>query len=339
MPPRSAKRPSSDRNVSFEFAANDTCSSVEIAPPQVRTNGDLAADSYKARIGPYADFYAALGTLREDFHRIGRFDDANAKLDELCKLLVLKVLDGRHPNGNGSSRVDREQLASRARINHGDSGRVAAAIHDVFDEMVAAFPDDFEAFGSHRRLNLPLDDDEFALAIVPLLEALPTSDMANGKRWSFDGVNEAFGHFIQDSFRNRKDDAQYMTPPEVVTAVVDMAFNDIVRELDDLPSDSPFLVADPTCGVGSFLAAAYRHACSIEICQGRSLGSRLSLFGQDKVDRMVRLATVNLNIFAQTKATIRLGNSILPLTSLDDIAGRVDLIITNPPFRADFFFQ
>ena len=33
-------------------------------------------------------------------------------------------------------------------------------------------------------------------------------------------LNEAFGHFIQDSFRNRKEDAQYMTPPEVVSAAV-----------------------------------------------------------------------------------------------------------------------
>jgi type I restriction-modification system DNA methylase subunit len=305
--------------------------------PVLLTNThDSRVESYETRKGPYAEFYAALGALREDFHRIGRFDDANAKLDELCKLLVLKVLDGRHPIGEGASRLDRKHLTALARSNHGNAGRVAAAIHDVFNEMVASFPADFEAFGPHRSLNLPVDDDEFALAIIPLLEAIPSTDMANGKRWSFDGFNEAFGHFIQDSFRNRKEDAQYMTPPEVVTAVVDIAFEDIARHLGDYPSNATLLVADPTCGVGSFLAAAYRHACSIEIGQARSLGSRLRLFGQDKVDRMVRLANVNLNIFAQAKAMVRLGNSILPSNSLDDIAGKVDLIITNPPFGATF---
>ena len=31
---------------------------------------------------PYATFYRRLGVLRDDFHRIGKFDDANAKLDD-----------------------------------------------------------------------------------------------------------------------------------------------------------------------------------------------------------------------------------------------------------------
>jgi hypothetical protein len=62
------------------------------------------------------------------------------------------------------------------------------------------------------------DDDEFAAALIPLLASLPGDDEGTG--WSFDGVNEAFGHFVQDSFRNRKEDAQYMTPPEVVAPLV-----------------------------------------------------------------------------------------------------------------------
>ena len=297
---------------------------------------DARQDSYASRKEPYAAFYSALGSLREQFHRIGRFDDANAKLDELCKLLVLRILDSRHPLADGRSRLGREHLAALAQSNHGNAGRIAAAIHDVFHELGSAFPDDFQAFGPHRLLNLPVDDDEFASAILPLLESLPADDLSHAVRWSFDGVNEAFGHFIQDSFRNRKEDAQYMTPPEVVGAVVDIAFADIIRDLSDAPSNATLLVADPTCGVGSFLAAAYRHACSLEIQPGRSLASCLQLFGQDKVDRMVRLASVNLNIFAQTKATIRQGNSIVPPGCLDDIGGKVDLIITNPPFGATF---
>lgn len=285
-----------------------------------------------ARDASYADFYRALGALREEFHRIGRFDDANAKLDELCKLLVLKVLDGRHPLPSGESRLSANSIADFARSAFGDHRRTAAALHRVFDDFAGEFPGEFAAFGPHGRLNMQTDDDPFADALLPLLASLPAAD-DDGDRWQFDGLNEAFGHFIQDGFRHRKEDAQYMTPPEVVSAVVDVAFCDLAN---DPPAGSGrILVADPTCGVGSFLAAAHRRASRIETPFG-PLSGRLGLFGQDKVDRMVRMANVNLKVFARADAEIRLGNSIVPAESLDDLTGRVDLVVTNPPFGARF---
>lgn len=45
---------------------------------------------------------------------------------------------------------------------------------------------------------------------------------------------------------------------------------------------------------------------------------------------------MNLKIFAGVHATIRQGNSVLPASSLADIQGNVDLVITNPPFGASF---
>lgn len=289
----------------------------------------------ESRRDPYSRFYSALAVLREDFHRIGHFDDANAKLDELCKLLVLKVLDARHPLEDGRSRLCSVYLADLAEKAHGDRRHIAAAMHDVFTELADKFPDEIEALGPNRGLNIRADDDEFARALIPTLEALPRADLANGGHWSFDGLNEAFGHFIQDSFRNRKEDAQYMTPPEVVSALVQIAFADIVCELGGQAPASPLLIADPTCGVGSFLGAAYRHALHVALPHG-CLADHLTMFGQDKVDRMVRLANVNLTIFAGVRATIRTGNSILPPSGLRDIQGKVDLVITNPPFGATF---
>jgi type I restriction-modification system DNA methylase subunit len=100
----------------------------------------------------------------------------------------------------------------------------------------------------------------------------------------------------------------------------------------------PILVADPTCGVGSFLAAMYRHALHTPVGRG-VLADHLRLMGQDKVERMVRLACVNLKIFAGTDATIVQGNSVLPPSSLANVQGKVDLILTNPPFGASFESQ
>ena len=304
---------------------------AEIALPEMVPSG---ASRLPGTHPPYESLYRALGCLREEFHRIGRFDDANAKLDELCKLLVLKVLDGRHPLPDGSSRLDKKYLQDVAHNHAGDACRVALALHRVFEEMAAQFPKEMSAFGSRSSLRIREDDDDFVLALLPLLQQLPT-ESPESDRWRFDSLNELFGHFIQDSFRNRKDDAQYMTPPEVVAAVVDMAIQEVLPELEHESRQTRFLVADPTCGVGSFLAAFYRHAWHIEL-KGQRLSSLVDLFGQDKVERMVRLAAVNLKVFAKAKSVLREANSILPTSTLADIAGRVDLILTNPPFGATF---
>ena len=41
----------------------------------------------------YDEFYRLLAQLKEEFHSLGRFDDANAKLDEIVKLLSMKMLE------------------------------------------------------------------------------------------------------------------------------------------------------------------------------------------------------------------------------------------------------
>jgi type I restriction-modification system DNA methylase subunit len=318
------------------FESEGLFSSISIETNASNAEPQFVASELEAKRGPYAAFYKALRQLREEFHSIGRFDDANAKLDEMCKLLVLKVLDARHPPAHGKTRFCATYLKRLAKERHGSPDRIAAAIHDMFSEISKKFPEEMSAFGPRPGLNMSTEDDSFASALMPLLEALPVADSANGNLWAFDGLNEAFGHFIQDSFRNRKEDAQYMTPPEVVSLAVELAFIDIISDFKKHDRRDTILVADPTCGVGSFLAAAYRHACHVEGKDGRFLSERVLLFGQDKVERMARLASVNLKIFAHANAEIRLGNSIVPANSLDNLTEKVDLIITNPPFGAKF---
>jgi type I restriction-modification system DNA methylase subunit len=333
MPPRRRKKP----HPSKSLFAEQTSAILLTDFPSIREEAAPLCDLAK-RQDPYKRFYAALGVLRKDFHRIGRFDDANAKLDELCKLLVLKVLDERHPIAGKVSRLGSAYLHDLAKTNHGNETRLALALHDVYREIAEQFPEEMLSFGSRNGLNISPDDDEFAAALLPLFDALPqTHDLDNG-RWSFDGVNEAFGHFIQDSFRNRKEDAQYMTPPEVVSSIVDIAIQDLLNDLDRRTPGEPFVVADPTCGVGSFLAAMFRHALHTPVGDGY-LSDHLQLVGQDKVERMVRLACVNLKIFAGVNAIIRQGNSVLPASTLADLQDKVDLVITNPPFGATFETQ
>ena len=281
----------------------------------------------------YAVFYQRLTALRHDFHRIGKFDDANAKLDELCKLFVLKSIDQQFPLDCGRSRLSVGYLADVAAARLGDSSRLAGALHVVFDELRTRNKKSFVAFGHNPGLSIDPADDEFAQALLPVVESLPVGRTANGI-WGFDVLNESFGHFIQDSFRHRKEDAQYLTPPEVVGAMIEIGLHDLLRDYHAAPLDRKLLVADPTCGVGSFLAGTYCHAGRLTL-HDRPFADWLTFFGQDKVERMVRLTQVNTQLFTDSPATIRQGNSALPET-LDDVTGAVDLLLTNPPFGASF---
>ena len=282
---------------------------------------------------PYTVFYDRMKVLRDDFHRIGRFDDANAKLDELCKLFVLKHVSDKYPSMCGRSRLSKPYLTDLAIERFGDGSKLAAALHLVFEEMQVRDAASLTLFGKNPHLDIHPEDDEFAESLLPVLDTLPWAQSKAG--WSFDLLNETFGHFVQDSFRHRKEDAQYLTPPEVVSAMVEMGMHHLTHEQNTIPNRPERLViADPTCGVGSFLAATYCQAKE-DLVNGPSVFNSLTFVGQDKVERMARLAKVNMQMFTNASADIRLGNSVHGDT-LDDLNGQVDLVLTNPPFGASF---
>lgn len=151
-----------------------------------------------------------------------------------------------------------------------------------------------------------------------------------GEGKPFDILNEAFGHFVRDNFRGNIEDAQYMTPPEAVDFMVDMALHDLKAQ--DGNEERHWTVVDPSCGVGSFLTSFYHRARE----RAWPPLNKLRLIGQDKVERMARLATINLELFDAEEHRITVGNSLERGSPLDDLNGKADLVLTNPPFGARF---
>lgn len=273
----------------------------------------------------YAPIYDNLGQLREEFHKIGRFDDSNAKLDEVVKLfatyLAVKLGDVK-----GFSTED----------GHAEPVSVEA-IQAAF-QHAAALPyyrrnDGESIFGPTPTLALRESDAELAGRLVRLVvravnDAFRHQELGN----PYDVLNEAFGHFVRDNFRGNIEDAQYLTPAEVIELMVSMAVDDVDLAVRSKRKAEPFIVADPCCGVGSFLAA---FATKYRTVYGET-GPALSLHGQDKVERMVRLTTVNLTLFKVFEHSVTIGNSLYTSSPLDALNGRADLILTNPPFGARF---
>ena len=271
----------------------------------------------------YTQIYEALSALRETFHRSGRLDDSNAKLDEVSKLFATYLS------------FRRGEISS---FPSAQSPSLIADLHQAF-EAAAMTPalrlnSGYSVFGTNPSLALREGDEILASQLVKLVrDGIELAFNSKANVHAFDVLNEAFGHFVRDNFRGNIEDAQYMTPPEVVDFMADMLMSDLANELQAGGStNKPLLVVDPSCGVGSFLAAIYEKARGSQWLSPK----RLRLFGQDKVERMVRLSTINLQLFDVEEHRITLGNSLEAGSPLDSLNDKVDCILTNPPFGARF---
>ena len=270
----------------------------------------------------YEGVYAALGELRESFHRSGRLDDSNAKLDEVAKLFAtyLAYRRGMIPTFPSASSA---ALVADLQRSFSEATRLPQYIGTTGTSI----------FGSEPRLALREGDEGLAAELVRLVrQCVDTAFQLRDAGKPFDILNEAFGHFVRDNFRGNIEDAQYMTPPEVVDFVVDLALQDIRRDRNILSGSGDFTVMDPSCGVGSFLASFYHRASEYQLLPT----SRLRLYGQDKVERMARLATINLELFDAKDHKVYVGNSLVLGSPIDELNGTVDLVLTNPPFGARF---
>lgn len=300
----------------------------------------------------YDIFYDVLLNLREEFHRNGRFDDSNVKLDEIIKLLTISFYEAKSNTG----RFNLSYLEDCAEEKFGDKNKIAAALKALFNEVVKDemfFNNDgSNIFGENPSLSIQDSEDTFAIKLVLELGKIDFTDaIHSNSAKEFDLINECFGHFVRDNFRHNKEDAQYMTPKEIVNPVLDIIVSDLLDDpefIEKLFGPEPVLILDPTCGVGTLVIEVIRYLINFIEESDYSIEEKefainklknSSLIGQDKVDRMVRLSKINAMFMGCNFNQIYLGNSILDGSMLDNYLGKIDLIITNPPFGANYGFD
>lgn len=294
----------------------------------------------------YSLFYDILLNLREYYHSYGRIDDSNAKLDEMIKLISVSysmALQG--------ERFSLEYIRKIAVSLLGDQDRIAEALCLVCERVMSGplfiNDDGTNIFGAHPALSIQFTENDFAQKLITEIEKIDFVYLIQNRSYSeFDLVNECFGHFVRENFRNNKEDAQYMTPYELSKPTLDIIFDDMKKSnFFSLERMNSFTVMDPTCGVGTLLIESSTHFTKyVEsiitdplkkteiITHFRQNG----IIGQDKVDRMVRLSKINALLLGSNASNINVGNSIVGASVLDRFAGKVDLIFTNPPFGAEY---
>ena len=126
---------------------------------------------------------------------------------------------------------------------------------------------------------------------------------------------------------------------------------DLATLTDPEAGDAAGVILDPACGVGSFLAETARalyarqRGASTE-AEREALVEHLMrsvLVGVDKSERMIRLCLTNLALFGAPSANLHLQNSLARRGAgaeiTEALVGRARLILTNPPFGAEFSGQ
>lgn len=280
-----------------------------------------------------------LRDVREILHRGGRLSSRHEALDEIAKLVFAHIMsiDTGGP-GLSTELVVQDRAARNLRAFVGKVFKQhlpTSLAHDLI-------ADDF---------TLRLKDNEHALAaeLISAFERLEVNAITDAG--SADLINDVFGQFLADSFTDEKELGQYLTPPEVVRFMTQLGLESLTsRQKERLlsPNGDGGIILDPSCGVGSFLASAMRvllqqvrqleETSEVEQWIHRTASTRL--VGIDKSERMVRLALTNLALFGAPAVNLYLANGLARRGAeakiLDDLDGKVDLILTNPPFGAEF---
>jgi type I restriction-modification system DNA methylase subunit len=286
-----------------------------------------------------------LRTIREILHKRAHLSSRSQALDELSKLLFAHVEGLRRGNGG----ISRQAVSQNGQ-------NLAAALKEYVDETIRrSLPGSLAHSVDARDFELKLKPQENELA-TELIECFETLQRQTSS-FSFSGfdiLNEVFGKFLADSFIDEKELGQYLTPPEVVKFMVGLAIHglsdsELVTLCDPKRCADFGLILDPSCGVASFLAEIVHqlqrtmeertHDAKQRETWLNALLGRV-VVGIDKSERMVRLALTNIAMFGFPMARLHLANSLArdgadgKLT--DSLAGKVRLILTNPPFGASF---
>lgn len=289
-------------------------------------------------------FSETLRSLREAIHRSGNISSRNEALSELTKLLFAHVMVIAHGHRGLPSIQEAESPASYLK------NFVRQAYKDY---LPASLSRDMEAHDFE--LHIRDGSDDYAKELARCFEPISSDEivqMFKGQE-GVDALNDTFALFLSQAFHDEKELGQYLTPPNVVAFMTRLALSgllpdelDVLMQPDRCHEFGPIL--DPSCGTASFLSEVVRtlypevkkrHGADKTQRWVRKMTSDV-LVGIDKSDRMLAFALTSLALLGAEKVHLKSANSLrskaTEVNGLGDISGRVGLILTNPPFGAEF---
>lgn len=277
--------------------------------------------------------------LHEFIYRRGGVRPVNAAIDELCKLLLLRVHLARYPDLLlGGLPLAQVMDPAYLRAQGTSAPRL---VRSAFDEVNVhadyqwADSGGFFLEGDSLRLTEP----EVLAEAVALVLAIPVpgerESGADDRLAEEDAAGLAFEVFLRGRYEHSGGLGTYLTPEPVVEAMTRMAVGLI--PLNRLAADD-LLIGDPCSGTGRFLISAMRHVESRQRATGTADPSgverlrQTAFFGADQSDSSLLKARLNFLMYGVTRPRLLRVDDSLTADGVVSLVGKFDVILTNPPF-------
>lgn len=254
-------------------------------------------------------------TLRHDGIDYGDY------IEQLTYLLFLKMADER---GIDLSRIEWTNEQGRKIVTDCSWQHLAeksgGSLLDHFTDVLRVLGRQSGLLGDIFAQSMPRFNNPVNLKrIITMIDEEDWSSMdVDVKGQAFEGLLE------RAASEGKKGAGQYFTPRPLIKS--------IVRVMKPDPRGKPdFKIADPACGSGGFLVAAYEWLMKaskgvLERNEVKRIKTQ-TYYGQDLVPRPRRLALMNLYLHS-VEPHIYLGDTIYE----PDRNDRFDVVLTNPPF-------
>lgn len=278
--------------------------------------------------------------IRESFYRWGKYSTRNEALEELSKLVLAQI--GLIQDGDiGLHNFPINTLSTEGFADHTNN-----ALKKILGKH-----SELEFLGADYRLALKNDQINLVSEISAEFKKVDWSKISSLTK--LDLFNEIFGRFLANSFVDEKEMGQYLTPIEMTRFMVQMTIEGLneseLNELTDPVKCKNFgYILDPSCGAGSFLVEIVHQLLPMVTSKYGQNKAKLwlqnmgnfVLTGIDKSERMFRLTVYNFaslgipceNIYSLNSLDVQGNKEVLT----QKLNGKTRIILTNPPFGAEF---
>lgn len=239
---------------------------------------------------------------------------ADTALEELCKLLYVKIFD--------EELLERESHETLHTKRFGCCEEYAASIRQLYREAIEY---DLRVF----RLKIPqyersrgVFNQPIRLSSAALTRAFQLIENFSLSKSRSDVKGRAFQQVLGRTVRAGM--GQYFTPAELCKVMVAI-----------VQPHASQLILDPFCGSGHFLSESLRFVAQNTPTSSKPFHEFAfgKLHGIEKSDRMTRIAMTDMRLSGDGHSNIRCTDALLDFANYPDIAPEsFDVVLTNPPF-------
>lgn len=282
--------------------------------------------------GSFGQAELSLARRFDELHQLiyakGGVRPTNAAIEEVAKLLFLRLW---------STRAQEEGVLAGARVARLFVGKVPSA--EVIEFCKSAFTEaNLSPLLATRDLSgstQPLwpADEPFRLANPEVLVAavsLVDEIVSDERRGVSDPLGTAFDAFLSGRYDHSGGLGTFLTPSSVARAMADIALS-LADPIDGWDRTSP-VVADPYCGTGRFLVAAFEAIEASHPDADLAALLDVGLLGADQSPTATAKSAINLMLYGAASPRVFAVSDSVTSPQLDLLRGQLGLVLTNPPF-------